>query len=163
MGPRLRGDELWWMVILSCRTPRQNRQAAMAPSGFPCSDLGMISSTACRISSPPAGPARSPCRRSSRAASQVWICRSVALPSSTCSFAPPGRLSPSGNWISAEGVRVSAGDADVDQRSTSWPVRGRTAFCSMAHSSGASRLALPQRATQPGGGGVLAVRAVVVG
>src|SRR3954470_4205822 len=29
----------------------------------------------------------------------------------------------------------------------------------MAHSSGASRLALPQRATQPGGGGVLAVAA----
>ena len=33
----------------------------------------------------------------------------------------------------------------------------------MAHSSGASRLALPQRAIQPGGGGVLAGVAVVVG
>src|ERR1700754_4181754 len=48
-------------------------------------------------------------------------------------------------------------------RITSWPVRGSTALCSMAHSSGASRLALPQRAAQPGGCGVLAGVALSAG
>src|SRR3954453_7387766 len=65
---------------------------------------------------------------------------------------------PSGNWINAEGVWVSAGTR-IWTAITSWPVRGSTALCSMAHSSGASRLALPQRAVQPGGGGGFAVGA----
>jgi hypothetical protein len=38
----------------------------------------------------------------------------------------------------------------------SWPVLVRTALCSIAHSSGAPRLALLHRATQPGGADVFA-------
>src|SRR5256885_3096745 len=41
------------------------------------------------------GGDRSACIAASRFA--VWICTSRTLPSSTWSFAPPGRLSPSGN------------------------------------------------------------------
>ena len=43
------------------------------------------------------------------------------------------------------------------------PVLVRTAVCSTAHSSGASRLALEQRATQPGGAGALAGAASACG
>jgi hypothetical protein len=42
-----------------------------------------------------------------------------------------------------------------------WPVLVRTAVCSIAHSSGAPRLALLHRAIQPGGVGVFAGTASV--
>src|SRR5438874_9684236 len=60
-----------------------------------------------------------------------------------------GRLRPSGNWSSATGVRVSVG-MRILIRTMVWPVLVRTAFCSIAHSSGASRLGLVQRAIHPG-------------
>src|SRR5260221_2428534 len=82
--------------------------------------------------------------------SQVWICRSTVLPSSTPSFAPAGRLSPSGNCISATGVWVSLGTRMLTS-ATNCPVLLNTAFCSIAHSSGASRLALLQPTAPPGG------------
>jgi hypothetical protein len=77
------------------------------------------------------------------------------LPSSTWNLAPAGKLSPSGNCTSATGARVSAGTRTLT-RTINWPVLVRTALCSIAHSSGAPRLALLHRATQPGGAGVFA-------
>src|SRR5436309_14294797 len=62
-------------------------------------------------------------------------------------------FSPSGNCTSADGAWVSAGTRMLTAITT-WPVRGSTALCSTAHSSGASRLMLAQRAVQPGAGGL---------
>ena len=41
-------------------------------------------------------------------------------------------------------------------KTINWPVLVSTAVCSATHSSGASRLTLAHRATQPGAGGVFA-------
>src|SRR5882724_11198377 len=79
----------------------------------------------------------------------------MALPSSTWSFAPPGRLSPSGNCTRATGVWVSLGTRMLT-RTINCPVLLSTAVCSMAHSSAASRLALLHRAAQPDEAGALA-------
>src|SRR5262249_57235592 len=70
---------------------------------------------------------------------------------STCSLAPAGRFIPSGSCTSATGAWVSLGTRILTS-TTSCPVLVSTACCSIAHSSGASRLALLQRASQPGGG-----------
>jgi hypothetical protein len=48
-------------------------------------------------------------------------------------------------------------------RTINWPVLVRTALCSIAHSSGAPRLALLHRATQPGGAAVFALSAAGAG
>ena len=77
-------------------------------------------------------------------------------------FAPAGRLSPSGNCTSATGARVSAGTRTLTS-TINWPVLVRTALCSIAHSSGAPRLALLHRATQPGGAGAFAFSEVGAG
>src|SRR6202000_641133 len=82
---------------------------------------------------------------------QVCICRSTVLPSSTWSLAPAGRLSPSGNCTMARGGWVSPGTRMLT-RTLTCPVLVSTAVCSIAHSSGASRLTLEQRTAQPGGG-----------
>src|SRR6266581_9685355 len=76
----------------------------------------------------------------------------MILPSSTWSLAPEGRLSPSGNCTSATGACVSLGTR-ILTKTINCPVLVRTAVSSTAHSSGAARLGLEQRATQPGGGG----------
>src|ERR1700692_3385003 len=75
----------------------------------------------------------------------------MTLPSSTCNLAPTGKLSPSGNCTSRIGAWVSRGTRMLTS-TISCPVLVRTAVCSIAHSSGASRLALVQRAIQPGCG-----------
>src|SRR4029077_9981448 len=71
-------------------------------------------------------------------------------------LAPVGRFSPSGSWTSATGARGSLGTR-VLTSTISCPVLVSTACCSIAHSSGASRLALEQRAIQPGGGALAGV------
>jgi len=71
-------------------------------------------------------------------------------------------LRPSGNWISATGARESPGTRMLTS-TISCPVLLSTAVCSTAHSSGASRLGLPQRAIQPGGGGVFGCAASACG
>src|SRR5579863_4240597 len=80
---------------------------------------------------------------------------STTLPSSTCSLAPTGKFNPSGSCTATTGVWVSLGTRTLTSTSNC-PVLVNTALCSIAHSSGASRLALLQRAAQPGGGGVFA-------
>src|SRR4029077_7572488 len=59
------------------------------------------------------------------------------------------RFSPSGNWTKATGARVSPGTR-ILTTTNNCPVLVRMAFCSIAHSSGASRLALLQGAAQLG-------------
>ena len=90
------------------------------------------------------------CWRSSRVARRSGSAGRTPCRRRPGAWRRPAGLSPSGNWTRATGCAGVAGTRMLSSTITC-PVLVRTAVCSIAHSSGASRLALVHRATQPGG------------